>query len=61
MAKAYGAQGVVTKGGKPFTKQTIYKMLHNRMYLARSSTRGRASPASTKPSSRKASGMQSTH
>ena len=33
MAKAYGAEGVVTKGGKPFTKQTIYKMLHNRMYL----------------------------
>ena len=33
MAKTYGAEGVVTKGGKPFTKQTIYKMLHNRMYL----------------------------
>jgi site-specific DNA recombinase len=33
MAKAYGAEGAVTKGGKPFTKQTIYKMLHNRMYL----------------------------
>ena len=23
----------MTKSGKPFTKQTIYKMLHNRMYL----------------------------
>ncbi len=33
MAKAYCAEGVLTKGGKPFTKQTIYKMLHNRMYL----------------------------
>ncbi len=33
MAKTYGAQGVVTKGGKPSTKQTLYKMLHNRMYL----------------------------
>jgi len=33
MVKAYGAEGLVTKGGKPFTKQTIYKMLHNRMYL----------------------------
>ena len=33
MAKAYAAEGVRTKGGKPFTKQTLYKMLHNRMYL----------------------------
>jgi hypothetical protein len=33
MVKAYGAEGVVTKGGKPFSKQAIYKMLHNRMYL----------------------------
>jgi hypothetical protein len=33
MPKAYGAEGLVTKGGKPFTKQTLYKMLHNRMYL----------------------------
>jgi hypothetical protein len=23
MAKTYGAEGVVTKGGKPFSKQTI--------------------------------------
>jgi hypothetical protein len=30
MVKAYGAEGLVTKGGKSFTKQTIYKMLHNR-------------------------------
>lgn len=28
MAKTYNAQGVLTKGGKDFTKQTIYKMLH---------------------------------
>ena len=33
MMKAYGAEGLKTKGGKPFTKQTLYKMLHNRMYL----------------------------
>jgi site-specific DNA recombinase len=33
MVKAYSAEGLVTKGGKPFTKQAIYKMLHNRMYL----------------------------
>ena len=47
MAKAYGAEGVVTKGGKPFTKQTIYKMLHNRMYLGEIVHKGRVSrPAS---------------
>lgn len=44
MAKAYGAQGVVTKGGKPFTKQTIYKMLHNRMYLGEIVHKGQSFP-----------------
>lgn len=44
MAKAYGAQGVVTKGGKPFTKQTIYKMLHNRMYLGKIVHKGQSFP-----------------
>jgi hypothetical protein len=32
MVRTYAAEGIVTKGGKPFTKQTLYKMLHNRMY-----------------------------
>jgi DNA invertase Pin-like site-specific DNA recombinase len=33
MVKAYVTEGVVTKRGKSFTKQTIYKMLNNRVYL----------------------------
>ena len=44
MVKTYGAQGVVTKGGKPFTKQTIYKMLHNRMYLGEIVHKGQSFP-----------------
>ncbi len=44
MAKAYGAEGVVTKGGKLFTKQTIYKMLHNRMYLGEIVHKGQSFP-----------------
>jgi site-specific DNA recombinase len=58
MAKAYGAEGVVTKGGKPFTKQTIYKMLHNRMYLGEIVHKGQSFPASIRPSSRRRSGMR---
>ena len=44
MVKTYGAEGVVTKGGKPFTKQTIYKMLHNRMYLGEIVHKGQSFP-----------------
>ena len=44
MVKAYGAEGVVTKGGKPFTKQAIYKMLHNRMYLGEIVHKGQSFP-----------------
>jgi len=44
MVKAYGAEGLVTKGGKPFTKQTIYKMLHNRMYLGEIVHKGQSFP-----------------
>lgn len=44
MVKAYDAEGVVTKGGKSFTKQTIYKMLHNRMYLGDIVHKGQAFP-----------------
>ena len=44
MVKAYGAEGVVTKGGKPFTKQTLYKMLHNRMYLGEIVHKGQSFP-----------------
>lgn len=44
MAKSYDAKGVLTKGGKPFTKQTIYKMLRNRMYLGEIVHKGRSFP-----------------
>lgn len=44
MAKAYCVQGLVTKGGKSFTKQTIYKMLHNRMYLGEIVHKGQSFP-----------------
>jgi DNA invertase Pin-like site-specific DNA recombinase len=44
MVKAYGAEGLVTKGGKPFTKQTIYKMLHNQMYLGEIVHKGQSLP-----------------
>lgn len=44
MVKAYGAEGLVTKGGKSFTKQTIYKMLHNRMYLGEIVHKGQGFP-----------------
>ena len=60
MAKAYGAQGVVTKGGKSFTKQTIYKMLHNRMYLGDIVHKGQAFRVSIRPSSPRRSGMLCT-
>jgi site-specific DNA recombinase len=43
-AKAYGADGTVTKSGKPFTKQTLYKMLHNRMYLGEIVHKGQSFP-----------------
>jgi DNA invertase Pin-like site-specific DNA recombinase len=49
MAKAYGAEGVVTKGGKPFTKQTLYKMLHNRMYLGEIVHKGQSFPGQHQP------------
>ena len=44
MARAYGAEGAVTKSGKPFTKQTLYKMLHNRMYLGEIVHKGKSFP-----------------
>ena len=44
MVKAYGAEGLLTKGRKPFTKQTVYKMLHNRMYLGEIVHKGQSYP-----------------
>jgi DNA invertase Pin-like site-specific DNA recombinase len=44
MVKAYAVEGLVTKGGRFFTKQTIYKMLHNRMYLGEIVHKGQSFP-----------------
>lgn len=49
MMKAYGAEGLKTKGGKPFTKQTLYKMLHNRIYLGEIVHKGKSFPGQHQP------------
>lgn len=49
MMRAYGAEGLKTKGGKPFTKQALYKMLHNRMYLGEIVHKGQSFPGQHLP------------
>ncbi len=49
MAKAYAAEGLLSKGGKPFSKQTLYKMLHNRMYLGEIVHKGQNFPGLHQP------------
>ena len=49
MVKAYSGEGLKTKGGKSFTKQTIYKMLHNRMYLGEIVHKGQSFPGQHQP------------
>jgi DNA invertase Pin-like site-specific DNA recombinase len=44
MAKTYAAEGLLSKVGKPLTKQTMYKLLHNRMYLGEINHRGHSYP-----------------
>lgn len=44
MVRNYAAEGVVTKSGKPFCKQTIYKMLYNRMYRGEIVHKGQSHP-----------------
>lgn len=44
MAKTYAAEGLLGKVGKPLTKQTMYKLLHNRMYLGEINHRGQSYP-----------------
>ena len=48
MVKAYRTEGLLTKGGKPFSKQTLYKMLHNRMYLGEIVHKGQGFPGQHK-------------
>ena len=44
MAKTYAAEGLLSKVGKPLTTQTMYKLLHNRMYLGEINHRGQSYP-----------------
>lgn len=44
MARSYCAEGLQTKTGRPFTKQTLYKLLHNRMYLGEINHKGQSYP-----------------
>ncbi len=44
MAKAYAGEGLLSKVGKPLTKQTMYKLLHNRMYLGEIVHKGQSFP-----------------
>jgi len=44
MARAYCAEGLTNKGGKPFTKQMIYKLVYNRMYLGEIVHKGQSYP-----------------
>lgn len=39
----------MSKGGKPFSKQTLYKMLHNRMYLGEIVHKGQSFPGQHLP------------
>ncbi|MDR1423364.1 MAG: recombinase family protein [Azoarcus sp.] len=44
MAKTYAAERLLSKVGKPLTKQAMYKMLHNRMYLGEINHKGQSYP-----------------
>ena len=44
MARNYATEGLVSKTGKPLTKQTLYKLLHNRMYLGEINHKGQSYP-----------------
>lgn len=44
MVRNYASEGVVTKSGKPFCKQTIYKMLYNRIFRGEIVHKGQSHP-----------------
>ena len=44
MVRSLAADGLLTKTGRAFCKQTIYKILHNRMYLGEITHKGKAYP-----------------
>ena len=45
MVRSLAADCLLTKTGRAFCKQTIYKILHNRMYLGEITHKGKAYPA----------------
>jgi hypothetical protein len=44
MARIYAAEGFLSKVGKPLTKQALYKLLHNWMYLGEINHKGQNYP-----------------
>jgi site-specific DNA recombinase len=59
MVRELTAEGQTTKSGRPISKQMLYKMMHNRIYLGEIPTREVATPASTKRSLIRRFGMPS--
>lgn len=45
MVRDYASEGLLTKTGKRFTKQGLYKILHNRMYIGQIAYKGKSFPA----------------
>ncbi|MBK7953739.1 MAG: recombinase family protein [Candidatus Accumulibacter sp.] len=50
LVRQLAADGKTNKQGKPFSKQMLYKLMHNRVHSARFPTRERATPVRTKRS-----------
>jgi DNA invertase Pin-like site-specific DNA recombinase len=51
LARTLNAEGLRRKSGKPFDKGLLYKLLSNRVCIGEAVHKGRATPASTRPSS----------
>ncbi len=49
MVRNYAAEGIRTKTGRAFRKQSIYKLLHNRMYIGEIVHKGRYYPGQHTP------------
>lgn len=49
MVRAYAAEGIRTKTGRAFCKQSLYKVLHNRMYLGEIVHKGKSYPGQHAP------------
>jgi hypothetical protein len=49
MVRNYAVEGIRTKTGRTFCKQSIYKLLHNRMYLGEIVHKGRYYPGQHPP------------